>query len=281
MRRSTRVPAEIELRVRSLDPGVQFEEKCKTLLVNAQGCGFQCSRQLPVGIALLFMIQNRQVTATVLNATSLGEGSGAWVIGAKLHQCGNFWGLLSPPADWEQPVPPPRQRPEDTDQYIAGRVAVEIRRQTVQAMVALRSEIDKLAAARKTEFLATIVEESSSTAVEIVHRVVEQETDSIRTVFETLSAQLRRGVEEHSAKQMDLAEERLRELQAQLSTLGEERIQAAASEILQRIHRDAKQLSDTAIAQWHAAFEQTLQMLPDLVRENLQRSGTEVTVTRH
>ena len=78
MRRSTRVPAQLAVRVRSLDPGFQFEEECRTLLVNAQGCGFQCSRQIPVGIAIRFTIDGRQATATILNATASRRSPTRW-----------------------------------------------------------------------------------------------------------------------------------------------------------------------------------------------------------
>lgn len=284
MRHSTRVPAEIAVRVRSLDPGFNFEEQCKTLLVNAQGCGFQCSRQLPVGIAVLLTIDGRQATATVLNATSLGETSGAWVIGAKLHQSGNFWGLASPPPDWAALATPPSvvsPQPAGVDQYIEERVTAAIQRQTEKAMAALRSEVDRLVAASETDFLSRIVQESSATAVEMVHRLAEQETESIHQTFRALSEQFQNELQLHSERQVAAAEQRLREVQTQLSASGQERIEAATVEIMNRMRLDAKRLSESAIAQWNSAFEQTLQMLPELVRQNLKSPEAAVTHPRH
>ena len=282
MRRSTRVPAEISMRVRSLDPGLQFEGQCKTLLVNAQGCGFQCSRQLPVGIAVLFTIDGRQATATVLNATALGDATSAWVIGAKLHQSGNFWGLPSPPADWSTvSAGEVSAKPAAVDQYIEDRVTAAIQRQTEQAMAALRCELERLVDARETDLLARIVRESSATSAEAAKRASDQETARLQQVFERLSEQFHRQLEEHAAKQAAMVEERLNQVQCEFAASAQDRFDAVAQQIVQRMHQDAKRLSESAISQWHTAFEQTLQMLPDLVRENLQRERGEVSATRN
>src|ERR1043165_8637677 len=66
LRRSTRVPAEIRIRVRSLHPAFHFEDGYKTLLVNAPASGFQCPPQFREGLAILIAIDDRKNTATVL-----------------------------------------------------------------------------------------------------------------------------------------------------------------------------------------------------------------------
>lgn len=281
MRRSTRVTAEIAMGVRSLDPGFQFEEQCKTLLVNAHGCGFQCSRQLPVGIAVLFTIDGRQVTATVLNATSLGDKSGEWVIGAKLHQSGNFWGLPSPPADWTTGVTwgDASARPAAVDQYIEERATAAVQRQLEQSMAALRSEIGTLMAARETELVERVRRESSSAGGEAIGHTADQETARLREVFDTLSQQFRRDLEEHAAKQAAMIEEQLSQLQRGLAASAEDRFHIVVEEFVGKMQQDAKRLSESAIAQWQTAFEQSLQMLPGLVRENLQRERGDVHLT--
>ncbi len=280
MRRSTRVSAEIAVRVRSLDPGFQFEEACKTLLVNAHGCGFQCSRQLPVGIAVLFTIDDRQTTATVLNATSLGE-SGGWVIGAKLHQSGNFWGLPSPPADWmsasahgDAPV-----RSAAVDPSMEERVIAAVQRQLEQGLAALRTEVGTLLAARETDLVDRIRRESLSAGTETAVHAAGQETARFQQAFETLSVQFRRDLEEHAARQAAIVEERLTQMQRGLATSAEDRFHALAETIVQKMQQDANRLSESAIAQWQTAFEQTLRTLPELVRENLQRERGDVSLT--
>ena len=281
MRRSTRVSAEVSIRVRSLDPGFQFEEQCKTLLVNAHGCGFQCSRQLPVGIAVLFTIANRQATATVLNATSLGDKSAAWVIGAKLHQSGNFWGLPSPPADWTTSAPraDAPARSAAVDQYIEERVTAAVQRQLEQSMATLRSEVGNLIAERETDLLDRVRRESSPASGETVDHAADQQTARVREVFENLSLQLRRELEEHAAKQAAMIEERLSQLERGLASSAEDRFHVVVEQFVAKMQQDAKRLSESAIAQWQTSFEQTLQMLPELVRENLQRERGNVSLT--
>ena len=46
IRRSTRLPLEIPLRVTSLDPKVKFAEDCNTVTVNAHGCGLMSPKRL-------------------------------------------------------------------------------------------------------------------------------------------------------------------------------------------------------------------------------------------
>ena len=102
MRRSTRLRVELSVHVRSLDPKFVFEADCRTLIVNAQGCGIQCPRELPRDTILLLSIGERQTTGSVLNSTSIGPNGDMWVVGIELHEGGNFWGLPDPPADWLQ-----------------------------------------------------------------------------------------------------------------------------------------------------------------------------------
>ncbi len=277
LRRSTRVQAEISMRVRSLDPGFSFDSECKTLLVNAHGCGFQSTAQIPVGIALLFSIKDRQATATVLNATSLGENSGLWVVGAKLHQSGNFWGLPSPPADWVTPAAAVAASPGANEDNLASRVTAEVQRQSEQVMASLRSEVEKIVDARETELLGRIVQQSALTSRELVRRVAEEESNRLRQAFEELASRFRAELEEFAARQTTAAETRLRELHVQLAASGQAHFERVAAEVVQKMNGDAKRLSDSAVAQWQAVFEQALAKLPELVRENLHRVAADAT----
>ena len=281
LRRSTRVKAEIPVRVRSLDPGVSFEADCKTLLVNAHGCGFQSPAQLPVGIAVLFSIQDRQATATVLNATALGENSGLWVIGAKLHQSGNFWGLSSPPDDWCLAAAPNTSAPGAIDDYVAARVTAEMQRQSEQTMAALRTEVEKTVAAREADLLARMTQAASLASREQVRRIADEESNRLRQAFEELAKRLRGELEDFTAQLTAAAEKRLHELHGQLSASSAARFEAVGAEVMHKMNQDAKRLSDSAIAQWNAAFEKTLATLPDLVRDTLHRATTDTIVARH
>ena len=147
-------------------------------------------------------------------------------------------------------------------------------------MAMLRSEVEKLVAARETDFLSRVVQESSTTAVEMVHRAAEQEAERIQLAVDTLAAQFRHELAAQFARQTAAAEQRLREIESQLSASGEKRFEAISTKAVERLNQDAKRLSESAIAQWHKTFEQSLQTLPDLVRENLKRPATEVGATR-
>ena len=202
MRRSTRVPAEIQMRVRSLDPAFKFEEACKTLLVNTQGCGFQCSRQLPVGISVVFTIEGRQATATVLNATSLGDGSSAWVIGAKLHRSGNFWGLASPPADWAESIAPEPGLQSSTERLIAEKVAAEVERQAEQLLAKLSEQVQQ-----------SVAKEMDAVRAEIARQAADQATDKLRETLRQFARQLTSQFQQQAARQQAQLEERLAQSQ--------------------------------------------------------------------
>lgn len=105
MRRSTRVRAEIPVRVRSLDPAQPFDILTRTLIVNAQGCGLHSPGDLPLGVPVELAIEDRVITGRILNSTAVDPEKGAWVAGIQLDKIGNVWGLPNPPADWMTAVP--------------------------------------------------------------------------------------------------------------------------------------------------------------------------------
>jgi hypothetical protein len=101
-RRSTRIRAQIPLRVTSLDPAIPFSESGHTLVVNTQGCGVRLSRALEPGLAVsLDELPARQgVTARIANCVPLGTGGQWWMVGIALDEPGNVWGIHPTPADW-------------------------------------------------------------------------------------------------------------------------------------------------------------------------------------
>lgn len=101
-RRSTRIRAQIPLRVTSLDPAIQFSESGHTLVLNTQGCGVRLSRALEPGmeVSLDELPSRKSVPARVANCVPLGTGGKWWMVGIALDQPGNVWGIHPAPADW-------------------------------------------------------------------------------------------------------------------------------------------------------------------------------------
>ncbi len=101
LRRSSRVPIRVPLRVTSLEPNAPFSEICETLVVSAHGCALRFPLKLNTGSALrLHSRGGRQATAYVVFCQPMeAEGQG-FRLGAQLDRPENFWGLESCPDDW-------------------------------------------------------------------------------------------------------------------------------------------------------------------------------------
>jgi hypothetical protein len=102
IRRSTRLPLEVPLRVTSLDPKIKFAENCNTVTVSAHGCGIVSPRQLPTGTRInLEIVADRQTAAArVLEVVPLDDNGNSWLLGLEMEKPGNFWGIKYAPADW-------------------------------------------------------------------------------------------------------------------------------------------------------------------------------------
>jgi hypothetical protein len=115
IRRSTRLPLEVPVRVTSLNPATPFSEPCNTTLVNAHGCGLIAPRAIPQGIQVRLEIVSakRHTTARVAEIVPLGGDPETWLVGLELDVPGNFWGIEYAPSDWkieESPQPPAQQK---------------------------------------------------------------------------------------------------------------------------------------------------------------------------
>jgi hypothetical protein len=101
-RRSTRIRAQILLRVTSLDPGTPFSETGHTLVLNTQGCGVRLSCALEPGMAVSLddLPIGKSVTARIANCVPLGTAGQWWMVGIALDEPGNVWGIHPTPADW-------------------------------------------------------------------------------------------------------------------------------------------------------------------------------------
>jgi hypothetical protein len=101
-RLSTRIRAQIPLRVTSLDPATPFSESGHTLVLNTQGCGVRLSRALEPGLAVSLddLPSRKSVPARIANCVPLGSGGQWWMVGIALDEPGNVWGVHPAPADW-------------------------------------------------------------------------------------------------------------------------------------------------------------------------------------
>jgi hypothetical protein len=109
IRRSTRLPLEIPVRVNSLSKDFAFAEQCNTTLVNAHGCGLISPVPLIHGIPVRIEIvsANRYTRAKVAEVVPLGGDPETWLVGLELEIPGNFWGIEYAPSDWKiEDVPP-------------------------------------------------------------------------------------------------------------------------------------------------------------------------------
>jgi hypothetical protein len=99
LRRSTRLRAQISVRVVSLDPGVTLNEHCQTVVVNCEGCGVRLSSAVNVGLQVSIedLPGGRSAKARVTSCVALGKD---WLVGIALEQRGNVWSIQPAPADW-------------------------------------------------------------------------------------------------------------------------------------------------------------------------------------
>ena len=106
-RRSTRIRAQILLRITSLDPAAPFSETGHTLVLNTQGCGVRLSSSLQPGMAVSLddLPIGKSVTARIANCVPLGAGGQWWMVGIALDEPGNVWGIHPAPADWGSEAP--------------------------------------------------------------------------------------------------------------------------------------------------------------------------------
>jgi hypothetical protein len=123
IRRSTRLPLEVPVRVTSLSEDFPFSQPCNTTLVNAHGCGLISQRPLVQGLQVRIEIVSakRHTTAKVAEVVPLGGEPETWLVGLELDIPGNFWGIEYAPSDWKieegtaaaaPPVPPePARQP--------------------------------------------------------------------------------------------------------------------------------------------------------------------------
>ena len=98
-RRSTRLSLQIPVVVTCLDPSLGFRQECRTVVVNAHGCGVIVPESLkietPVTVELVSNGQCKK--GRIVLATRVID---SWLLGMEFDSPENFWGIETPPADW-------------------------------------------------------------------------------------------------------------------------------------------------------------------------------------
>jgi len=107
-RRTTRVRAQIPIRITSVDSATEFTEYCHTLVVNIDGCGVRLARPLDPGLPLTLdqLPCGRTVRAHVANCASIGTQGRFWLVGIALDQPENVWCIQPMPDDWAEDYQP-------------------------------------------------------------------------------------------------------------------------------------------------------------------------------
>jgi hypothetical protein len=108
VRRSTRIRAQIPIRITSTDPAFEFSEYCHTLVVNIDGCGIRLPRPLDPGLPLSLeeLPCGKAVRALVANCVPLGTQGRYWLVGIVLEQPENVWCIQPAPEDWANDYQP-------------------------------------------------------------------------------------------------------------------------------------------------------------------------------
>ena len=102
-RRSTRVRAQIPIRVSSLESPPFFSENCHTVVINCEGCGVRLKRPLEVGfrVALDDLPIGHSVSATSVSCVPIGSDGEYFLVGLALDTPGNIWCIRPVPPDWD------------------------------------------------------------------------------------------------------------------------------------------------------------------------------------
>lgn len=102
LRRTTRVRAEVPVRLVSQDPQIGLSEHCQTVVVNCEGCGVRLNRPVEIGLAVSIeeLPGGLSARARVTSCVALGGGGKYWLVGMELEQRGNVWSIQPTPADW-------------------------------------------------------------------------------------------------------------------------------------------------------------------------------------
>ncbi len=100
-RRSTRLSRQIVITIAGFDPACNFRAECKTVVVNAQGCGVILPEKLEKDtLVIVKLVSNgRSKKGRVVLGIPLNENA-SWLTGVEFDSPSNFWEIENPPVDW-------------------------------------------------------------------------------------------------------------------------------------------------------------------------------------
>ncbi len=246
VRRSSRVPIQVPIRVTSMEPDAQFSEIGETLMVSAHGCAFRFPLKLDTGIALrLHSRGGRQATAYVVFCQPMGPDGQGFRLGAQLDRPENFWGLESCPEDWrvvEMPTPAAQKPP----QKLSAKSAVLHQPQTLSR--ASRDVLDKieeqLSEDRLRGILAKLVRPLQVEVTELRDKLA---VNAKRNRFEVSLGYIPPGLEEKlwarlrqdlGTRVLEQTREQSAEMLGSAKTAIEQKISAALTEFRHRLAGD-------------------------------------------
>jgi hypothetical protein len=269
VRRSSRVPINVPIRVTSMEPNAQFSEICETLVVSAHGCALRFPLQLDSGSALrLHSRGGRQATAYVVFCQPMGPDGQGFRLGARLDQPENFWGLESCPDDWrvlEMPAPAAQQSPRKQSATSAVLRQPQTSSRTPQAVIDKIEE--QLSEGRLRGILANLV------------RPLQAEVTELR---EKLAGNAKRNRFEVSLGYIppELEEKLWERLRQDLGTRVLEQTRAQSAEMLESAKTAIEQKTGAAVAEFRHrlagelhAVEQRAQVLSKELTTTAQQHG--------
>jgi hypothetical protein len=280
LRRSSRVPANVPLRVTSLEPNGQFSEVCETLVVNAHGCALRFPVRLHAGSALrLHTKEGRQTTAYVVACEPLGSDGQSWRLGARLDRPENFWGLEACPEDWRVLEMPAPAAQSSSGKPPAGSVAIHKPQARSASSQAILDKIeDQLSEDRLRPMLAKLVKPLQAEIGELREKL---SRDARRNRFEVSLGQIPPEVEQKlwerlredlGARVLQQTREQSAEALGSAKTTIEQKIGEAQAEFRHRLAGELHAVEQRAQALSHELATATRQQVRAGV-EKLQRQA--------
>jgi hypothetical protein len=87
--------------ITSLDPTCDFREECKTVVVNAHGCGVIVHGQLKkTGTMVMVELVSTGANKKACVVTTISVEAGSSLLGLEFDGPENFWRVENPPQDW-------------------------------------------------------------------------------------------------------------------------------------------------------------------------------------
>ena len=269
IRRSSRVPMNIPIRVTSMEPKAQFSEVCETLVVSAHGCALRFPQKLDTGSALrLHSRGGRQATAYVVFCQPDGQG---FRLGAQFDRPENFWGLESCPDDWRV-VEMPASAAQHPPQELSAKSAIVHQPPIPSSRDVLDKVKEQLSEDRLRGILAKLVQPLQAEVTEVREKLA---ANARRNRFEVSLGYIPPELEEKlwerlrhelGTRVLEQTRQQSAEMLGSAKTAMEEKIGAALTEFRHRLAGElhaveqraqvlSKELTTTTQQQVHAGME--------------------------